>query len=243
MQTRSLEFQKEHLSALKKVGSERDVILKKAEEKTLNWRDRLNNAIDNGFRTEESTKSQNTPTWIDPSNQTPVEIDDGLIKKPHPLHTQSVHQERTILKKVESRPNAILKIKNPTNNELELALELNPTLALKIEVLSEEIQGFLVENNPENIQYISKPTKKIERYVVYRGFLDFRNGNYYWKKANKKPQYLFTKMQVHPFIGMVPASVVIIGIRMLSRFSLPGIYIIYSIFKKVRNWFNKKERI
>jgi len=160
------------------------------------------------------------------------------------LHTAEYQQEElSALKKVESEPNAILKIVKPTDDEMELAFELNPALASNFDVLSEAIQAFLVEKNPEYIKYIFHPTKKVERYVVYRGFIDFRIGNYYWEKANKKPYYLSTKVQVHPFIGIIPANVIIIVIRGLSRVSLPGIYFIYAIFKKIRNWLKKKEKI
>ena len=110
-------------------------------------------------------------------------------------------EERKGLGRIEKNAKAILKFKHPTDNELELAFDHKPQLASEYPILSEAIQRFLVERDPENIKYIAKPTRAIEGYVGYRGLTDYKDAQYYWKLANKIPHSQFAKLQVHPFVG------------------------------------------
>jgi hypothetical protein len=122
-------------------------------------------------------------------------------------------KELTILKRIEPDPDFILKVKEPTSDEMELAFELKPELALHFETIPEAIQGMIVEKNPEHIKYVVNPTRKTEKYITFRGFADERNGNYYWTLANKRPKSISVKIQLHPVLG--PPVLFVIAIRLI----------------------------
>jgi hypothetical protein len=149
----------------------------------------------------------------------------------------SQRKESAILKKVEPEPDFILKIKNPNEDELDLAFELKPELALHFEIIPENVQGNIVEKDPLNIKYIANPTKKIERYVLYRGFVDYRNGNYYWKLSQKKPRSLVVRIQSHPFLGAGEAASIFV---IVARLIIARPY--YLLYIAIRFLLGKKKK-
>ena len=114
-------------------------------------------------------------------------------------HSKVYQQEElSILRKIEVDPSFILTVENPNNDELEMAFDLQPDLALHFPGLPEYIQMFLVKTNPEYLKFIAEPTSKVEQYVVSRGFLDHRNGEYYWNKIDKSPTTFWALLKMFP---------------------------------------------
>ena len=135
-------------------------------------------------------------------------------------------EELSVLKKIEAESDYVLQIKYPSNDELELAFDLNPELALQFKVLSVEIQKFIVLKDPINIQYIVKPKRSVELYVVNRGYLDHHIGNYYWKIIGKKPHSWAVRFAMQPIVGS-PIPIISVIIRVII--ARPVISIFYGI--------------
>ena len=196
---RSDNSQHKELTTLKKVESEAEAFLKNEAEKILGLRDRINNAIDNSFQTEEATEDQSTPSWIDPDNEknlvtyTKEDLKNDLMshvkedveyEQKH-LVSRSTKELIANLKRIERSPSFILNIEKPMYDEFELAFDIQPELAEKFADLPEKVQEFLVLKNPENIQYINNPHTCVQRYIIlnYRELekmiKQFTVGNYF----------------------------------------------------------------
>lgn len=84
-------------------------------------------------------------------------------------HSQTlIAREKATLRKIKQDPKFILKIKKPTDDELKLAFELDPYLAMHFGDLSVDVQYFLVEKDLKNIEYIADADKNVQNYVISR---------------------------------------------------------------------------
>jgi len=94
---------------------------------------------------------------------------------------QTYQEEIAILRKVEEHPASIISIKNANDDELKLALDINPKLAANFKILTENIQLFLVAKDPQNVKHIKNPAEAVQREVVSK---DPQLIKYFYKKAS-----------------------------------------------------------
>ncbi len=79
------------------------------------------------------------------------------------------------LKKIEKNPSYILTIKNPTFDDLSLALDISPELAKNFDYIPKKVQFSMVEKNPENVKYINNPHPNVQRFIIlqHKEFVKF----------------------------------------------------------------------
>ncbi len=116
------------------------------------------------------------------------------------LHTSNQNKEFINLQKIHKNPKFILKLAHPTNNEMKLAFDIEAKLMQYYENIPEDIQLLIVEKNPNYVKYIKNPSENVQKYIVDRGFLDYRNGQHYWKLL-KNHNSISAFFQSHPFTG------------------------------------------
>lgn len=83
-----------------------------------------------------------------------------------PQDSISDHKER--LRRLYADHELITSIQPPANDEeLKFVFDQDPSLALDFQDLSEDVQFFLIEKNPMNIQYINHTYSKVEAAAIY----------------------------------------------------------------------------
>jgi hypothetical protein len=97
------------------------------------------------------------------------------------LSPQTYQEEIAILHKIEEHPSSLMSVKHPNEDELELALDINPKLAANFKNLSETIQIFLIAKDPINVKHLKNPTEKVQKEVVAQ---DPHLIKYFYKKAS-----------------------------------------------------------
>src|SRR5258706_10562458 len=93
---------------------------------------------------------------------------------------QTYQEEIAILHRIEEHPSSIMGVKHPNDDELELALDINPKLAANFKNLSETLQMFLIAKDSKNVKHIKNPTEKVQTEVVLK---DPHLIKYFYKKA------------------------------------------------------------
>ena len=95
------------------------------------------------------------------------------------------------LQNIKKDPEYILKIENPTAEEMNLAFSINPTIALAYKEIGDipnSVQMVLVKRNVMYIEFLWHPTKEVQMYVITEG-MKVGNALGYYKLIKNASDY------------------------------------------------------